>query len=127
MTLGDDGIMHITAVGDVDEKIALETQEALFYFRKLNGGRTNGVLIDLTRAGKSSPEARRIWRSLSESENPEPTAFCGAHPVARILASFMITFSSNKNLRFFKKYEDALAWIKSQSPGKTNGDARRTA
>lgn len=102
-------ILHVMAVGDFNlenatrvKQIALEIQNA---FGTLN------ALIDLNKAGKSSPEARKIWKELTELGNAR-VAFVGLHPVARVLASFTMAFSGNKNTVFFTSKNEALKWLK---------------
>ena len=70
------------------------------------------MLIDITKAKKQSPEARMTWKELSEHEKIEKIALFGLHPVARVLASFIIGQSKKKDMRFFKTKEEALAWLK---------------
>ena len=70
------------------------------------------VFIDLNKAGKGSPEARKIWKKLTENEKTGRVAFFGLHPVARVLASFTMGVSKNKDMRFFKTREEALEWLK---------------
>jgi len=104
-----DEIVHVIAIGDNDEEtalrircLALEIQEK---FGSLN------AMIDLNKAGKSTPEARKVWKELTELGNVK-VAFVGLHPVARVLASFTMVVSGNKNTRFFSSQDEALSWLK---------------
>jgi len=109
--LGEDNIIHFINVGEHDEKIAIACKEAILKFFNTVDGEVHG-LIDLSKAGKQSPEARKIWREISEFENTAKVAIHGLNPVARVIASFVMGVSKNKNMRFFKTKEAAIAWLK---------------
>lgn len=110
--LGEDNIVYITAAGEVDEKKAIVIREVVLKFTKMVEGEIN-LLIDLNKAGKQSPEARNIWKELSEvSEGVGKIALFGLHPVARILASFVKGVIKKTNIHFFKTKEEALKWLK---------------
>lgn len=68
-------------------------------------------LIDLNKAGKSSPEARKIWKEMSENDNTNKVAVIGIHPVARVLASFVLSVIQKGNTRFFQTEEEGLKWL----------------
>lgn len=63
-------------------------------------------------AGKEASEARKIFKEISENNKVEKISMIGLHPVARVLASFIMGISRNKNMRIFKTKEEALAWLK---------------
>ena len=109
--LGEDNILYVTVVGEVDEKVAIACREAAFKLMNIVEGKVN-VLIDVNKAGKQSPEARKVWTELSEHEKFGKVALFGLHPVARVLASFVMGVSKKKDMRFFKTKEEALAWLK---------------
>lgn len=114
LQLGEDKIIYITATGDVDGAGALEIEKLYFELKAAAHGHIAGILVDLSKAGKSSQEARKVWTKLSSTEGATPVAFFGSHPVARVVASFIIKFSNNKKMNFFKDRGSALQWIKSQ-------------
>ena len=109
--LGEDNTLHISDVGKVDEKIAILGKNAAFKLISMVEGKVN-VFIDINQAGKQSPEARKIWKEFSEHEKFGKIALFGMHPVARVLASFVMGTTKKKDLRFFKTKEKALAWLK---------------
>jgi len=109
--LGENNILYETIVGEIDEKTALASKEATIKMRSKVEGRLN-ILIDLTRAGKPTPEARKIGQEELEHETVGKVALFGMHPVARVIASFVMGVSSKKDMRFFKTREKALAWLK---------------
>ena len=109
--LGEDNIVYVTNVGEVDEKMAIACGEAFLKLINMVEGKVN-ALGDLNKAGKQSPEARKIWKELSENKKFGKIAIIGMHPVARVLASFVIGTTKKKDMRFFKTKEEALAWLK---------------
>ncbi|HTF80503.1 MAG TPA: STAS/SEC14 domain-containing protein [Cytophagales bacterium] len=105
-----DRILHVVTVGDSDRETALQMKEVSIAIT-LKYGKMH-VLADINEAGKSTPEARKIWKELSEASNFK-LALVGLHPVARVIASFSMALSRNKTTRFFVSTEEALEWLKS--------------
>jgi hypothetical protein len=106
-----DGILHVTTIGDVDDKIAEISKEAVLKL-ETKVGKAKGVLIDLNKAGKQSPQARKTWKSMHESGNYIKVALCGMNPVSRVIASFFLQIMTDKKTKFFKTEEEALNWLK---------------
>ncbi len=109
--LSKDNITYFFMVGEHDEKIASACGEAFLKLINIVEGKVN-ALGDLNKARKQSPEARKIWKELSEHEKVGKLALIGMHPVARVLASFVMGRTKKKDMRFFKTKEEALAWFK---------------
>jgi len=110
--LGEDNIHYITPFdGYMDGKRAIAASRASLKLMNMVQGKVN-VLIDLNKAGKQSPEARKIWKEWNENEKTRKVAYIGLHPVAQVLASFVMGVTRKKDLRFFKTKEEALAWLK---------------
>ena len=109
--LGQDGIAYVTAIGEKDGQAAAEIREIALRVMATVEGKVH-ILVDLNRAGKQSPQARKIWQELSEHDKIGKVALYGLHPVARVLASFVIGVTRKKEMRFFKTKEEALAWIR---------------
>lgn len=110
--LGEDNIMYITNVGEIDEKMAIAIIKAVHKLTNLVEG-TIHTLTDLNKAGKTSPEARKIFQELTDEEGTQgKIAFFGVHPVARVIGTFFMGISKKKDMRFFKSKEEALAWLK---------------
>jgi hypothetical protein len=109
--LGEDNIFYITVVGEVDGKTAAEVTEIDNKFKSMVEGKIN-VLADLNKGGKQSAEARKIWKEMTEDDRTGKIAMYGMHPVARVLASFVMGVSRKKDVRFFKTKEEALTWLK---------------
>jgi len=109
--LGEDNILNIINVGLTDEKTAIAMKEAVLKLMNMVEGKVH-TLTDLTKAGKTTPEARKVFQKLSEHEKQGKNAFFGMHPVARVVASFFIGSSKKEEMRFFNTKEEALAWLK---------------
>lgn len=105
----EDNILHVVTIGDSDAENALKMKEASAKIREKFG--VLNVFADINKAGKSSPEARKVWKELSEATNAK-IALVGLHPVAKVLASFSMAVSGNKTTRFFTTKEEALKWLK---------------
>lgn len=109
--LGEYNILHVTVLGEQngeDARAAVEGFEKITHVVK---GKIHH-LVDLNKGGKQSREARKYWHKLSEHERTGKIALHGMHPVARILASFVMGATGKKDLRFFKTKEEALVWLK---------------
>ena len=104
--LSEDNIIHFTNVGEHDDKVASACKDAILRLFDMTEGTVHG-LIDLNRSGQQSTEARKMWREISELERTGKVAIFGIHPVARLIASFVMGISKNRRMRFFKTEEDA--------------------
>jgi hypothetical protein len=109
--LGEDNVLYVTVVGEIDEKIAIAIKEADLKFKNMVEEKYD-VLADMNKSGKHSSEARKIWKEMTEHEKTGKVAMFGMHPVARIIASFVMGVSKKKDMRFFKTKEEALLWLK---------------
>ena len=114
MYLGEDNVSYVTVVGELDGRTACEMQKTVEKFVGIvgEGVQKVSVLVDLNKAGKPSPEARKIFVEMNDHERTGKIAHYGASPVARVLANFTMSISRNRNMRFFKTREEALAWLK---------------
>lgn len=111
LALDVNNILHVITVGLANEKIANAIRDASFKLINSVEGQVD-VFIDINRSQKPTPEARKVWKELSEHERFRKIAIIGLHPVSRVLASFAIRSSRKKDFRFFKSKEDALVWLK---------------
>jgi len=109
--LGEDNILYETLVGEQDEKIVLAVHEASNKLRSTVQEKVN-ILVDLNKTGKPSPGVRKAGQEMLEDERIGKTALFGLHPVARVLAAFVLGITRKKDARFFKTEEEALAWLK---------------
>jgi len=109
--LNNENMLMETIVGDTDERIALEFEVASLKMKRNIDGKTN-VLIDLSNASKSTSDERRLEKQELEDERIGKVALFGLHPVARVIASFVMGVTKKDDMRFFKTKEEALAWLK---------------
>ena len=103
-------IIHVIAHGEQTTEIALNHKKLCEILSAKLEGKVN-YLIDLNKCGKNSPEAREIWKELSEVEKTNKVATYGLNPVSRVIASFVIGKLEKGDIRFFKTKEEALSWI----------------
>jgi len=108
--LGEDNILRITILGELDEEIQIGINDAGYKLMNTVEGRVH-TLVDINKAGKVSPGARKRQVEISEQEKTGKVALFGLHPVARVIASFFMGISQKKDMRFFKTREEALAWL----------------
>ncbi len=109
--LDEDNILYYTGFGEHDEKTAIEIMKASLRLANMVEGKVD-VILDHNNAGKSCPATRNIYKGMTEHEKFGKIAHWGVHPVARVLASFVMGTSRKKEMRFFKTREQALAWLK---------------
>jgi len=109
--LDEDNIIRITILGELDEETQIRINDAGYKVMNTVGGKVH-ALIDLNKAGKVSPGARKRQVEISEYEKAGKVALFGLHPVARVVASFFMGVSRKKDMRFFKTEKEALAWLK---------------
>ncbi|MGQ7867995.1 SpoIIAA family protein [Sunxiuqinia sp. sy24] len=104
-------IFHITASGEQTSEMAYTY---LDLFDKMLSGSAQPVsyLIDLNQAGKNSSGARKLWTQIGDDSQTHRIALFGLHPVALVLASFVIGVSNEQKMRFFKTEQEAMAWLK---------------
>jgi SpoIIAA-like len=112
ITLIEGNIIFIKAIGIQTDQIALAQKKINKSLSQLVNGKVN-FLIDLNKSGKSSPLARKIWKEISDNEEEtNKVALFGLHPVARVVATFVMQIVSRNNIKFFTNAEDALNWLK---------------
>ena len=110
--LGEEGIIYMTAVGEQDEKIAIDFRDAFIKIANVVEGKID-LLIDANKAGQPSSKARKIIQEgVLKYEKTGKVAVFGASPPVRVIASFVMGVTRKKDMRFFKTKEEALAWLK---------------
>jgi len=109
--LGKDNVIYATPVGDIDNEKAIAFRDNIIKLACMVNGKVNS-LVNLNNVGKPSMGARAIGKEALMHRKIGKIAFYGLHPVAKILAAFVMGVKKNKNMRFFKAKEEALAWLK---------------
>ncbi len=109
--LGEDNILYCITVGVIDAEMAIAFDEVTLKLMNMVEGKAN-LFIDLSRTGQATAEARKIGKQRFELGKIGKIAMFGMHPVARVLASFVMGVTKKEDMRFFKSKEDALEWLK---------------
>ena len=109
--LGEDDIMYVELVGEYDSHSALALRDAFLKLLNNVNGKVN-IFVDNSRSGKPSQEARETFAEMIEHEQCGKIAVFGLNPVTRVIASFVLGNSKNKNTQIFKTKDEALAWLK---------------
>ncbi len=110
-SLIESNIIYVIAKGEQTDELAEKQAEINAILIHKAGGKIS-YLINLNDCGKNSPGARTKWRDLSEEEETDKVAIFGMHPVAKVLASFVMKVSRKKNQQFFYMKDEALNWLK---------------
>jgi hypothetical protein len=106
----DDNILFVTIEGEVDKETAIKCRDLSLKFFEIANGQMKS-LVDLTRATKQPPESRRIVQEMWNDQSRGKVALFGLNPVSRVVASFVIGSTGQKDLKFFKTKDEALAWL----------------
>jgi hypothetical protein len=109
--LGDDNTLNMILIGDIDYETGMAILDVGGRLMSMVEGKVN-CLVDFNSAGKFSSAARRTGLEIIDNDKTGKVAIFGTHPVARVLASFVIGMSRKKDMRFFKTREEALAWLR---------------
>jgi hypothetical protein len=109
--LDEDKIIHVDQVSAPDKKQALLEVDAYYKIANLVDGKV-GMLIDINKSGKPSHDARKIYQRAVENEKFGKVAFIGLHPVAKVMATFVMGVTKKKDIYYFNTKEEALAWLK---------------
>lgn len=104
-------IIFVEANETPDKEIALAHYNLYKQLSKRISGEIR-LLVDLNSTGKISSEAKKIWKTIIEDESTGRAALFGLHPVAKVIASFVIGVTKRNNIRFFNNKEDALRWLR---------------
>jgi len=110
ISLIEGNIIYIIAYGVQTAEIALSQKKMCEMLILGLEGKIN-FLIDLNNCGKSSREAREMWKEFSESENTNKVAIFGLNRVSKIIASFVIRNFMKEDLRFFMTKKESIDWI----------------
>ena len=108
--LGEDEIMYVELAGEYEVEDALTLRDAYLKLLRTVEGKVN-ILVDNSKSGKPSQEARKIFAEMIEHELCGKIAVFGLNPVARVIASFVFGNSKNKNTQIFKTKDEALPWL----------------
>jgi ABC-type transporter Mla MlaB component len=117
LSMGDDGILRMAFIGDIDEEDVLAYVEE---YTPLSEAATEAgplrILVDASQVGKVSSSARKALVEVYRAPGMGmlTTAVVGANRYVRVLAGFIMKALGRKGLRFFDSEEEALAWLKKE-------------
>ena len=109
-SLIEGNIIYVITCGEQTTEIAIAQTEVNQKISSMINGEIN-FLIDLNKCGKNSSEARLLWKQIPAQENNKKIALFGLHPVAKLIASFVMGMTKSNKERFFSTKEQALAWL----------------
>ncbi|HZL10625.1 MAG TPA: hypothetical protein VFC65_11565 [Prolixibacteraceae bacterium] len=109
----EDNIIEFSAIGSPSEEFANACYQLDAEMLKEIEGKAYRI-INLNKAGKPSKKAREIFQKLLKEHPVEKTAFIAANPVAKIIASFIISFLNNDDIKVFSSQKNAIEWFKSK-------------
>ena len=107
--INEDGIMRITIIGATDEAMAGAIIDAALKLEEKIPGKIE-VLLDLSKAGTSSPDAITLWKDLIAKGKADKLAMVGLGFLAKSFTCVLL--SGSTNLRCFDDEAEALAWFK---------------
>ncbi len=102
-------------IGDQNEEDArkiLEKTVKLTTSLNKKGIKLIGSLHDMSKAGRASSRARRIYADSFKNGILAKTALFGGGVVQKTIANFIFSFSDTKNAKYFVTEEEALRWLK---------------
>ncbi len=110
---GEDGIMYVEIAGKQDVEEAVAMRDAYLKLVDKVDGKVK-IFVNNSEAKQPTNEARKIFSELTSHEQCGKVAVLGLNPVARVIASFVLGVSKNKNMKIFKTKEEALAWLEEE-------------
>ena len=110
LELDKNNTLNVIKVGHADGRIANEIKDVSF--RMINSVKVKvDDFIDINKTEKASPEAKKVWKKLSELEKFRKIVIIGLHLVSKVLVTFVIKSSGKKDFRFFNNKELAIKWL----------------
>lgn len=111
MELRQDNILYVGLVGSLDEKTSTLIIQALSRFYNPGVFKIN-CLIDFSKSGEISAEAKKIFINLATTGKIGKVAVTGLSFLARTAARFFIRTLPKRDISIFKTEEEASAWLK---------------
>ncbi len=110
VSLTAENIVYVWAVGPQTSETALAHIDLYRQlYQEIN--KPLNFIIDLNEAGKNSPEARKAWKDVAEDVITCKVALVGIHPVARVLAGFVMSITGAAKIQFFSTRDRAIRWL----------------
>jgi hypothetical protein len=116
LSMGDDGILQVTFIGDLTDKDAKAYREEIkSFFEATTEAKPLLFLIDSSRMDKMSAKFRKTGVEILRDSRMGKTAGVGGSRYVRVLTSFIMKATGRDVFRFFDSEEEALAWLKAKS------------
>ncbi len=93
---------------DHDEAVRLSTIGKDF----IDAGQAQYVLIDLRKSTEFSAPAGKIWIEFLNNDKIKKTALFGGNVFVRSFATFVVTTTGKKDIKFFNNDDEAIRWFK---------------
>jgi hypothetical protein len=111
------GVIRNWSQGDFEETDARRQVAEILEIAESRPGKTL-VLNDMTKAGKASSGARKVYSEMLKSEKIAKHAFLGMHTLTRVIVSFLVRASGAENARSFSTEEEAMKWLAADCRGR---------
>ncbi|MDD5528659.1 MAG: STAS/SEC14 domain-containing protein [bacterium] len=108
--LGEDNILYITIVGDIDEEKIEILFETISKLLEMGKGKVS-VLVNISKAKKPSVKTRNHIAQFHTNKKVGQIAIFGLTPVAKVMSAFAVGITKKRNIKFFDTKESALAWL----------------
>jgi hypothetical protein len=117
ISMGDDGILRMDLIGDMDrEDMGAYIEDLTPFLEAATEAEPLLVLTDSSRSGKLSSGARKLSVEINRDPRMGKTAVIGeGRRYFRVMAGFILKATGRDNIRFFDSEEEALTWLKSES------------
>jgi hypothetical protein len=106
----EEGIIRNVSWGNREEEGARREAAEILRVAESRPGKVL-ILVDLSRSGKASSGARKVYAELLQSEKFARVAYFGMKTLTRVIVSFIMRFAGAENARFFASEEEALRWL----------------
>ena len=111
LAMGDDGILRMAFIGDVDEAaITAWISDMQPFLETAEKGKLK-MLVDASRDGKMSSTARRTFTEVNRDPRLDKIAIVKISRFNRVMATFIMTATGRHNIRFFDEEAEALVWL----------------
>ena len=112
LTMGEDGIIRLTFIGDVEKKDIEAYVEDLTPFLKAATEENPLRFLSFSgREGKFSSAARKTFAQINEDRRIGKVAILGGNRFNRVLTTIILKATGRNNIRFFGTEAEALAWL----------------
>ncbi len=109
--LGEDNILYVTTVGEIDGKTALAMREVDSKLKDMVNKKVH-VLVDVNKARKPSVKAKEVLSEMIKDNRTKKIAVYGMSPVVKVIVAFVVGLFRGGEICFYSTREEALEWLK---------------